>query len=331
MFSASFAHSNSPTSARWPGFLQRRICLGTFGSSRRSGFLRKFHTQRAWPQKQLPGGSTQGVFALTALFWFFRRSTRDSSSSSRRRTGTGFDDGTNPYRELGVSESATFEEIQEAFEKLKIKYADDFKQLSKLEVLRDKIFDDKLRRRLQGKLEGIVRESPLEKRLRKQPWWKTSWLGRQLTSPGGLLYGIFKVPEKQYLRKTSIIMAILGLLGFFIPRFATSSLPISFITSMAFLYNRGQPEVRRDEFGNVGEVRPINRPAALKTMGLVFMFGGVGFVLAFALVSWFNIEQAVAVGLVPEWLQPASVVSAFVTLGMWAACTFFQVQPSSRT
>jgi hypothetical protein len=273
---------------------------------------------------------TSGSRGLKAIFWFFRRSPKDASTTRRRRTDSGAEDGSNPYRALGVSETATFEEIQAAFEKLKIKYADDVKQLTKLEVLRDKIFDDKLRRRLQGKLQGIVRESPLEKRFRQQPWWKTSWIGRQISEPGGLLYGIFKFPDMKYFRRTTIIMSILAVLGFAIPRFATSALPIACVTSMAFLYNRGQPEVRRDEFGNIGEVRPIDRPAALKAIGLVLILGGIGFVFAYGLVSLMNLEHAIATGLAPEWLQPAGIVSACVTLGMWFACTFFQVQPSQR-
>ncbi|KAK4533912.1 hypothetical protein CCYA_CCYA20G4794 [Cyanidiococcus yangmingshanensis] len=297
----------------------------SFGASWESDFKRNCVSN-----KQLGVNGVRGVRAMKALFWFFRRAPKDVSTSRRRRIDTGSEDGSNPYRALGVSESATFEEIQAAFENLKIKYADDMKQLTKLEVLRDKIFDDKLRRRLQGKLQGIVRESPLEKRFRQQPWWKTTWIGQQITTPGGLLHGIFKVPDMKYFRRTTIIMGILAILGLLVPRFATSALPIACMTSMAFLYNRGQPEVRRDEFGNIGEVRPLDRPAALKAIGIVLILGGLGFVFAYGIVSFLNLEQAIATGFVPEWLQPAGVVSALVTLGMWFACTFFQVQPSQR-
>eukprot|EP00961_Rhodomonas_salina_P281217 3799613-Rhodomonas_salina.2 len=49
---------------------------------------------------------------------------------------------------------------------------------------------------------------------------------------------------------------------------------------MGFLYNRGTPDIRRDDMGNPGESRPANYGALGKTVGLCAIGGGLGFFLS---------------------------------------------------
>ena len=50
-----------------------------------------------------------------------------------------------------------------------------------------------------------------------------------------------------------------------------------FLSAMGFLYNRGTPEIRRDDMGNPGESRPANYGALGKTVLLCMIGGGIGF------------------------------------------------------
>ena len=58
----------------------------------------------------------------------------------------------NPYEKLGVAENASFEEIQDAKQRLKKQYGDDQKALEKVEMAYDAIIMDRLRLRQEGKI-----------------------------------------------------------------------------------------------------------------------------------------------------------------------------------
>lgn len=59
-------------------------------------------------------------------------------------------EGAKLYRDLGVAEDATFEEIQEATANLLAKYGDDLKKKVKVEITKDKIMQLRLNQRLGG-------------------------------------------------------------------------------------------------------------------------------------------------------------------------------------
>ncbi len=58
----------------------------------------------------------------------------------------------NPYDQLGVDENATFDEIQEARNRLVEEYASDRKQVEAIEAAYDAILGERLRLRLEGKI-----------------------------------------------------------------------------------------------------------------------------------------------------------------------------------
>lgn len=58
----------------------------------------------------------------------------------------------NPYDQLGVDENATFDEIQEARNRLVEEYASDRKQVESIEAAYDAILGERLRLRLEGKI-----------------------------------------------------------------------------------------------------------------------------------------------------------------------------------
>ena len=59
----------------------------------------------------------------------------------------------NPYEQLGIIESASFEEIQAAKQHLSQQYYDNCQELESIEVVYDAIIMERLRMRLEGKIE----------------------------------------------------------------------------------------------------------------------------------------------------------------------------------
>lgn len=215
--------------------------------------------------------------------------------------------GTNPYRALGVSEDATYDDIEAAVKRLSIKYADDRKKLMMLDVYKDKIFEDKLQQRMSGTLTPKIKESPYErkpepkKRFVLPPW----------------LQGIVKLPDWKYTKRTAIIMGIFVVLGFVTPTLAGSCMAMSFIAAAGFLYNRGLPEPVRDDYGGYGEVRPVKHKVVGKTILVNLGIAAVFFGLAQLYMIYLPL---------PLWCPPDSFVNASVVIGLWMSCLFFMTQ-----
>ena len=75
----------------------------------------------------------------------------------------------NPYEKLGVAETASFEEIQDAKKRLIQKYHDNTKVLESIDAAYDAIIMDRLRRRQEGKIKVPDRIRFPEKSLEAPP------------------------------------------------------------------------------------------------------------------------------------------------------------------
>lgn len=96
----------------------------------------------------------------------------------------------NPYEQLGVSESASFEEIQAAKKRLYEKYGNDSTVLEKVETAYDSIIMDRLKMRQEGKIKVPEKirfpERSVEKPSSPVPLVNTNppdWLGQFLDTP----------------------------------------------------------------------------------------------------------------------------------------------------
>lgn len=229
------------------------------------------------------------------------------SKNKRTPNADKSDSGVNPYRALGVGEDATYEEVDEAVKRLSIKYADDRKKLMMLDVYKDKIFDDKLQKRMSGALTPKIKESPYERKpVPKKRFVMPAWA-----------QGIFKLPDFKYTRRTGIIMGIFVALGFVTPTLAGSCMAMAFIAAAGFLYNRGLPEPVRDEYGAIGEVRPVKHKIVLKTLLINLSVAAVFFGLAQLYMIYLPL---------PLWCPPDAFVNASVVIGLWMSCLFFMAQ-----
>lgn len=112
----------------------------------------------------------------------------------------------NPYEKLGVSEEASFDEIQDVRNHLLEQHSDDSKRVEMIETAYDAILMERLRMRQEGKIkvperirfpERLIPVLPKEKNpiLReKSPAWLQNFLDRpsrnDILLPGGLYLGL---------------------------------------------------------------------------------------------------------------------------------------------
>lgn len=233
------------------------------------------------------------------LFGFGAKKPKSSPNAGRK--------GTNPYRALGVGEDATYDDVDGAVKRLSIKYADDRKKLMMLDVYKDQIFEDKLQQRMSGRLIPKVKESPYERKIiPKKRFVVPVWL-----------QGTIKLPNFAYTRRTAIIMGIFVVLGFVTPTLAGSCMAMAFIAGAGFLYNRGLPEPVRDDYGGIGEVRPVKHRVVLKTLIINLSVAAVFFGLAQLFMLYLPL---------PLWCPPDAFVNAAVVIGLWFSCLFFMAQ-----
>lgn len=235
------------------------------------------------------------------LFGFGSKKKNVSASKGKSFSGT------NPYRALGVSEDATYEDVDQAVKRLSIKYADDRKKIMMLDVYKDQIFDDKLQQRMSGSLMPKIKDSPYERKIvPKKLFVLPTWL-----------QGIIKLPDFNYTKRTGIIMSIFVVLGFVTPTLAGSCMAMAFIAAAGFLYNRGLPEPVKDEYGGYGAVHPVKHKVVLKTLiinlGVAAVFFGLGQLYMIYLP-------------LPLWCPPDTFVNAAVVIGLWMSCLFFMAQ-----
>jgi len=216
----------------------------------------------------------------------------------------------NPYRSLGVAEDASYEEVEQAFESLKEKYAGQTKKIIFLEIQKEKIYEDRLQQRLKGTLKAAVKESPYDRR-RREALEKRTLVDR--LPP--VIRNVIKVPSKGYLQRTVIMTGILIALSFAIPQFTPSAIAMGFMGSTYLLYNRGQPErdPNAESFGPPPS-KPVDKKVVFLTIGINLLTTAVFLALAQLLL--------LAVRLPPS-ISPDSVVATCALLGMFVSCVFF--------
>ena len=143
--------------------------------------------------------------------------------------------------------------------------------------------------------------------VRKVPWYeKVSWAKN-----------LIKMPEKKFAIQVSCLMGAFIVAGIAAPQLASTTMGFGFLSSMGFVYNRGTPEIRRDDAGNPGESRPANYGALGKAVALCALMAGAGFMFANFLMASVALPAAIA---------GDTLVTTMFNIGLWIAALFFQVQ-----
>jgi len=162
------------------------------------------------------------------------------------------------YRALGLSDDAGYDEITDAHMRLTEQYAGDQARVDQLDEAKDKVLALMLRKRMEGSLKAeyggqMARED--RPPVPKTPIWEIVNEFRKKT---------VGLPAR---RDALNIFGLIGGLTFatwLAPTTAGTIMLINTVSAMGFMYNRGEPDVPRDDFGQIGEIRPMKpKPMAL--------------------------------------------------------------------
>lgn len=148
-------------------------------------------------------------------------------------------EGAKLYRELGVAEDATFEEIQEATATLLARYDGDLKKRVKVEITKDKIMQLRLNQRLGGltrenkdaRATKYLQEDADDYKNQPKEWEPPKWTK-----------GLIVKPDQLWRDNCVIFFGGLAALGIFLPGQADGMRILSFLLSASFMAQRGTPE-----------------------------------------------------------------------------------------
>ena len=128
--------------------------------------------------------------------------------------------------------------------------------------------------------------------------------------------GVMVMPDSKHIKQTSSYLGGTSLGCLMLPNLSTSFIMLASMCSLGLLYNRGAPEVPKDDFGQPGEVRSPNAVSVGLTVGLVF-----GWAALCAVVG--TLILGVAPGI--RRIAPGNLfVNLWINAGFWVAATFFK-------
>jgi len=206
----------------------------------------------------------------------------------------------NPYEQLGVTEASSFEEIQDARNRLFAEHQEDRKQLETIEAAYDAVLMDLLRMRQEGKIkvpdrirfpEKVVPPvpSPAPMSTRTAPEWLQHLLDKPTRSDIGLPAAVMVVLS---------VLVICFRVSPTLPNVLQLALMVSLGSSLYFLYRKE---------------RKLGRAVLL---GLVGLFAG--FAIGGVVGGLFQI-QLTALGFRPEVF-----VSLFTFVVLWLVSSFLR-------
>jgi len=129
---------------------------------------------------------------------------------------------------------------------------------------------------------------------------------------------LFERPSPKYALNVLALLGGLSLATWCAPSTAGTILIINTVSAMGFIYNRGEAEVVRDDFGQIGEVRPMKPKPFILTAAITAFFFAVGYVRA---------KQVVAMMANPtRGIEPVLRVT-LISVGLTLPSLFVKVHP----
>ena len=170
----------------------------------------------------------------------------------------------NPYRVLGVTEDATYDEIMDAHIELTESCGGDEACVARFDSAKEKILDDRLRARMSGSLgaaagvEQVAAAFDRPPPKRTMPWVYIPRIARK----------VFAMPTKKWAIQVVGLLGGLTFAAWCSPSSVGSVLLLNTLSCAGWMYNRGTPDVVRDDQGQIGEVRPMKLKPAIMAFGL---------------------------------------------------------------
>lgn len=174
------------------------------------------------------------------------------------------------YRALGVTSDANYDQIMDQFMELSEKYEGSPDRIAMLEEAKDKALDEKLRLRMSGSIgaqyDGLLATEDRPEIPKTTILQHVNWGRKKLLA----------FPKKAEALRVVGLLGGLSFAAWIAPNTAGTSCLVNVVSAMAFMYNRGEAEIPRDDFGQIGEIRPMKpKPMALAAViTAVFFFPG---------------------------------------------------------
>lgn len=217
------------------------------------------------------------------------------------------------YRTLGLSADATYDDITNAETDMTERYAGDEAMLKRIEEAKDLVTDDKLRQRMAGAraiYEGQMAKEDRPVVLPDPPWVVANEIRKKL----------FQRPDLKYALRVVLLMGGLGIVPLFSAGAGQTCLLLSTVSAMGFVYNRGEAEIVRDDMGQIGEVRPMEKKPMALCVGSTMLFWFWGYFKAKRVVA----AMAAPGAAVPRGLE--MVVRCFLcSFALIPQCLFLKV------
>jgi len=198
----------------------------------------------------------------------------------------------NGYRELGLPEDATYDKVMDAFMELSEQYRDDPERILTLELAKNKVLDERLKQRMSGNLAGAV-ASPFDERakVRTSPLVIAKRVLQRTVKP-------FEVPTLAHAKACVPLLGFMTSAMLIAPRVQMLGTILMTVNSGMLIYSRNTDPLATDDFGQVGEIRPMKRkPMALTCAILMGAYIARRLLLVnlMALLPWVNPKKLVPI------------------------------------
>ena len=268
------------------------------------------------------------------------------------------EDAANAYRKLGLDEDATYDQVTETFIELSERYQDDPARVADLEGAKDTVVNYVLSQRMKGarkaSYEGMLSVDDRPE-IPKTPLWEiVSTFSKKIITPpspkyalrvvallGGLTFATWLAPSTA---GTIILINVMSGMGEHAGTAGTREpcrtpsprarhalppprAPVALTCSAGrarlhagFVYNRGEAEVARDDFGQIGEIRPMQPKPFILTAAITSIFVIFGWVKAKGMIA-----TMLARGVTPPRTLEAVLRCTIISLGLILPALFVRV------
>jgi hypothetical protein len=176
------------------------------------------------------------------------------------------DDNINGYRELGLPEDATYDAVMDAFMALSEMYSDDPERILTLELAKNKVLDERLKQRMSGNLAGAPSKiSPFDERakVRTPVMVIAKRVLQRSVKP-------FEVPTRAHVMSCVPLLGAMTTAMLVAPKVQLLGTILMTVNSGMLIYSRNTDPLATDDYGQVGEIRPMKRKPMALTVGILF-------------------------------------------------------------
>jgi len=215
-----------------------------------------------------------------------------------------------PYRKLGIDEDAGYDEINTAFDDLSEIYGGDAARLSALEAAKDQVINNLLAKRMAGaaaSYEGSLAAEDRKLEPKTPLWVHANECRKKVTLR----------PSRQHALHVVGLLGTLTVAPWLAPSLSKLAPLLVSLAGYGFMYNRGESEVPRDDFGQIGEVRPTKRGPALATVGVIAFVWLLAQLRTMAILAPLSAKQVKAMAPI--------IRTTFAGLGLIVPSLFFRV------